>query len=247
MSRWKAAAIHVSISACIAAIAAGLIFGVWYPPDYRSAAGADQLVLLLIGVDVTLGPLLTLVVYKAGKRGLRFDLAVIAVCQCAAFLYGMSVVTRARPAFVVGAIDRFVLVPANDLEAADLAKGREPRFRTLSWTGPRLVGVQMPTDTKARTDLLFSGLAGKDIEKFPELYVDYATAAPGLLDHAKPIDALIAKHPEAREDIERFLADHKREQGAVVWLPLLGPRASLTSILDRKTGTPIGTLPLDPW
>lgn len=247
MSRWKAAAIHLSISACIAAIAAGLIFGLWYPPAYRTAAGADQLVLLLIGVDVTLGPLLTLVVYKAGKWGLRFDLAMIALFQCAAFLYGMSVVTRARPAFVVAAIDRFVLVPANDLDAADLAKGGKPEFRSLSWTGPRLVGVQMPTDAKTRTDLLFSGLAGKDIEKYPEYYVDYPSVATDLLTHAKPVDDLIRKHPQSRDTIEAFLADHHHNAIEAVWLPVRGPRADLTMLLDRTTGTPLGALPLDPW
>lgn len=247
MSRWKAAAIHLSISACIAAIAAGLIFGLWYPPAYRTAAGADQLVLLLIGVDITLGPLLTLVVYKAGKWGLRFDLAMIALFQCVAFLYGMSVVTRARPAFVVAAIDRFVLVPANDLDAADLAKGSEPEFRSLSWTGPRLVGVQMPTDTKTRTDLLFSGLAGKDIEKYPEYYVDYPSVATDLLTHAKPVDDLIRKHPQSRDTIEAFLADHHHNAIEAVWLPVRGPRADLTMLLDRATGTPLGALPLDPW
>lgn len=248
MSRWKAAAIHLSISACIAAIAAGLIFGLWYPPAYRSAAGADQLVLLLIGVDVTLGPLLTLVVYKAGKRGLRFDLAMIALFQCSAFLYGMSVVTRARPAFVVAAIDRFALVPANDLDPADLAKGGKPEFRSLSWTGPRLVGAQLPTDAKARTDLMFGSVGGgKDIESLPEYYVDYATVVPGLLTHAKPIDDLVGKHPTSRDAIETFLADHDHAATDTVWLPVQGPRASVTMLLDRRTGTPLGALPLDPW
>jgi hypothetical protein len=247
MSRWKAAAIHLSISACVAAIAAGLIFGLWYPPAYRTAAGADQLVLLLIGVDITLGPLLTLVVYKAGKWGLRFDLAMIALFQCAAFLYGMSVVTRARPAFVVAVIDRFVLVPANDLDPVDLAKGSKPEFRSLSWTGPRLVGAQLPTDEGARTDLLFSGLAGKDIDKYPEYYVDYATAAPELLTHAKPIDDLIGKHPQSRDAIETFLVDHDHGAADTVWVPVQGPRASVTMFLDRPTGTPLGALPLDPW
>lgn len=154
MSRWKAAAIHLSISAAIGLVSAALIFGLWYPPPYSHAAGADELVLLLLGVDVVLGPLLTLVVFKTGKKSLRFDLSVIALIQACAFVYGMSVVVRARPAFIVGEIDRFVLVTAKDLDRTDLAQGRKPEFRSVPWTGPRLVAAEMPTDPGEYADLL---------------------------------------------------------------------------------------------
>src|SRR6187402_1763816 len=105
MSRWKAAAIHLSISASIGLLAAALIFGVWYPPPYSKATGADELVLLLMGVDIVLGPMLTLVVFRSGKKSLRLDLTVIAIMQTCALLYGMSVVVRARPVFIVGVDD----------------------------------------------------------------------------------------------------------------------------------------------
>ena len=75
MSRWKAASIHCSISALVGLIVGFLLFGLWYPPPYFHAAGADELILLLVGVDLTLGPLLTLIVFRSGKRGLKFDLA----------------------------------------------------------------------------------------------------------------------------------------------------------------------------
>ena len=143
MSRWKAAGIHLAISACVAACAALLIFCVWYPSPYTHAAGADQLVVMLLGIDLILGPLLTLVVYKRGKKSLRFDLGVIALLQVCAFVYGMSIVVRARPAFIVSRIDRFVLVTANELDQTDLDKASDPAFRRVSWTGPKLVGAQM--------------------------------------------------------------------------------------------------------
>lgn len=41
--------------------------------------------LLIMGADIVLGPLLTLVVYKAGKKSLRFDLACIVTLQAGAF------------------------------------------------------------------------------------------------------------------------------------------------------------------
>jgi hypothetical protein len=244
MSRWKAAGIHLAISACVAACAALLIFCVWYPSPYSHAAGADQLVVMLLGIDIILGPLLTLVVYKQGKKSLRFDLSVIALLQVCAFAYGMSIVVRARPAFIVSRIDRFVLVTANELDDADLAKGSKPEFQRIPWTGPRVVGALLPTDTEKRNDLVFSGAGGKDLERFPQYYVDYDQAAPTLLARAKPIADLVKAKPEAAQQIEsRFGADSNN----VVWLPLTAPRASMTMLLDGKSGKVLGALPIDPW
>ena len=246
MSRWKAAAIHLSISAVIGLATAALIFGVWFPQPYSHAAGADRLILLLLGVDVVLGPLLTLIVYRHGKWGMRFDLCVIALLQACAFTYGMSVVLSSRPVFVVGAIDRFVLVPADALDPKDLAEGREPAFRTLSWTGPRVVNALRPENRSERSDLLFSGLEGKDIELFPKYYADYAKNAAPLLARGRPLEQLDAK-PGARERIDAWLDRHARQRKDIAWLPLVGRDADMAMLLDRADGRILDALPIDPW
>jgi hypothetical protein len=247
MSRWKAALIHLSISAAIGLVSALLIFGVWYPAPYGHAAGAGELILLLLGVDVVLGPLLTLVVFKSGKKSLPFDLSVIAVLQTCAFCFGMSIVVRARPVFIVGAIDRFVLVAADDLDPADLAKGTTPEYRAASWTGPVVTNAVMPTNPKEKSDLVDSGMAGKDIERFPKYYVDYPAQASSLLAHAKPAEDLLRVHPEARHVFESWLRDHQRDVNTIVWLPLSAPRGDLTVLLDRSSSRILDALPIEPW
>jgi hypothetical protein len=52
-------------------------------------AGAEGLLLLMAGIDIVVGPLLTLIVFKAGKKGLKFDLALIALAQAAFLAYGV--------------------------------------------------------------------------------------------------------------------------------------------------------------
>lgn len=247
MSRWKAAAIHLLISALIGLTAAALIFGLWYPPPYSQAAGAGELVLLLLGVDIVLGPLLTFAVFKSGKKGMTFDLTVIAVLQACAFFYGASVVVRARPAFLVAAIDRFVLVSANDLDSADLAKASKPEFQSPPWTGPRLVGAKLPTDPSAHNELLFSGVAGKDIEKLPQYYVDYEQIAGKLLTHAKPLDALRKTHADASSMLDGWLRDHQRAAASVTWIPLTAHHMDLVMLLDKDSGQVLDALPIDPW
>src|SRR5450432_393620 len=201
MTRWKAAAILLAISGCVGLIVGALLLGVWYPPPYFHAAGADELILLLVGVDLAIGPLLTLIVFRTGKRGLKFDLVFIGLVQSIALVYGMSVILQSRPVFLVGVLDRFVLVSANEISDADLAQGHEARFRSRSWTGPRLVAAELPTDPKERNDLVFSSFSGGDVQNMPKYYRDYAAAGKALLAKAKALDLLRSERPQYVEQI----------------------------------------------
>ncbi|MEO8671031.1 MAG: TfpX/TfpZ family type IV pilin accessory protein [Tahibacter sp.] len=247
MSRWKAAAIHLSISAAIGLFVGILLFGVWYPPPYFHAAGADELVVLLVGVDVVLGPLLTLVVFKSGKKGMKFDLAVIAITQTCALVYGMSVVFRTRPVFLVAAIDRFVLVAANEIDPADLIAGSKPEFRSLSWFGPRTVSVKLPPISKERDDLMFSGLAGKDVDKFPKFYVEYTEGVADILKSAMPLDALKTPDPTTEKLLAEAVDGTKIARDRLVWVPIMVNKASLTMLLERDSGKPLNAVAIDPW
>jgi hypothetical protein len=247
MSRWKAAAIHLSISIFIGLVTAALLFGLWYPPPYFHAAGADELVLLLVGVDLTLGPLLTFIVFRSGKWGLKFDLVLIGLVQSAALIYGLSVVLQSRPVFLVGAVDRFVLVSANEITDGDLAQGAEPEFRSRSWTGPRLVVAQMPTSLSERDALVSSALAGQDIQNLPKYFRDYAKSGRELLAKAKPVDSLRKQKPQFGQMVDHWLEDSKRSEASVVWLPLVTRKEDLVMMLDAETAQPLRVMAINPW
>jgi len=246
MSRWKAAAIHSSISIVVALAVGILLLGVWYPPPYFHAAGADQLILLLVGVDLALGPLLTLIVFRSGKRGLAFDLATISLLQTAALIYGLSVVLQSRPIFLVGAVDRFVLVSANEITDDDLAAGSEDAFRSRSWTGPRLVSAVLPTDPKERSDLIDMAFTGRDIQNLPKYYRPYASVSQDLTAKAKPFASLLKKNT-AKGIAEAWLRKSGRKEATVVYLPLQARKADLVMLLDAQSGEPLQALAIDPW
>jgi len=98
--RLKAFAIHLAISALIALAVIGLVFFIWYPAPLHTATGVTQIFLLLLTVDVVLGPLLTLIVYKTGKKTLIMDLTVIALLQLSALAYGVWTVAEDRSAWL---------------------------------------------------------------------------------------------------------------------------------------------------
>ena len=68
LTRWKAFVLHLAISALIATTVVALVVMLWYPPPYFAAMGGETLLRLLIGVDVVLGPLITLIIFDQASR-----------------------------------------------------------------------------------------------------------------------------------------------------------------------------------
>jgi hypothetical protein len=244
MSRWKAAGIHLAISAVLGVGVALVLMRLWYPSPWSIALGAPKL-LLLIEAGLALGPLLTLVVFRSGKRGMLFDLVFIAIVQVAVLAYGLSIAARSRPVFVVAAVDRFVVVSAAEIDPKDLEAARVDEFRSLSWSGPRIAGTVIPDGVEARNEILFSAISGKDIDKYPQYYVDYASVAKQLLASAKPLSALTP-----RADQATTLAQAIAESGGadrIVWMPIVASKANLVMLLDRTTGEPLRPVAVNPW
>ncbi len=174
-----------------------LAFVLWYPYGLYRVAGQDRLLLIMLGIDLVAGPLLTLVVFKKNKLGLRLDLSFIGLCQLIFLGYGLHTLWESRPVFLVASDVRFNLVFANEIEASALADASRPEWRRLSWNGPRLVGVKPPEDEQTRQDLLFAFLSsGVDIDKLPQYYVDYSVVAPQLLKNAEAASSALRGAPK---------------------------------------------------
>ena len=67
-----------------------------------------------------LGPLLTLIVYRAGKPGLRFDLTVIGVVQASCLAVGVWIVHGERPLAIVYVDGSFYSVTAQSFREIDV-------------------------------------------------------------------------------------------------------------------------------
>jgi len=243
MSRWKASAIHFLLSFAVATAVLAFMLTVWYPRPLFEAAGGDRLVFILVAVDVTLGPLITLIIFKAGKKGLKFDLAVIASLQLAALVYGMHAVYLARPVYLVFTKDRFDLVSAADLDPQDLEKVTRREFAQLPLGRPRYIAAVSPTDPDARQKLLMESLQGKDLQMHPQYYVPYAEEVPNALKRAQPLELILKRDPEA---VQRTLASIGRSPESVTFLPLRGRQADGAVLLDAKTGAPLDIVLVDP-
>ena len=246
MSRWKASGIHFLLSVAVAVAVLAFMLLVWYPRPLFEAAGGDRLIFILVAVDVTLGPLITLIIFKAGKKGLKFDLAVIASLQVAALAYGMHTVYLARPVYLVFTKDRFDLVSARDLDPEDLQKASRPEFGNLPLGRPKYVAAVPPSDRDARQKLLWASLQqGKDLQMHPQYYVPYEQEVGNALKRAQPLERLLNRH--SGDEVRRHLSAAGRSQESVRFLPLRGKQADAAVLLDAKTGAPLDIVLVDPW
>ena len=249
MSRWKASVIHLALSAAIAVAVLALMLLAWYAPPFFSAAGGHQVLLILLGVDVALGPLVTLVIFNAKKtrKALFFDLSVIALLQFSALIYGMSIMFHARPVFVVFSIDSFDLVTANMLNDEDTAKAKYSDYRHLPLTGPVYVYSEMPADIKQKNDVVLSAFSGKDLPQFPQYYQPYAEHGSAVGQASKPIADLKKFNPERVTEIENAIDATGRAEAELGFLPLRAKYQDIAIVVQKSDGKVLASLQMNPW
>lgn len=244
--RGKASGIHLAISVGIAAAAAALVFGLWYPYPYRSISGGTELFFILTGVDVAIGPLVTLAVFNRHKphAELRRDLAIVGVLQLAALLYGLWTMAQARPVHLAFEIDRFRVVHRVDVPEALLAR-KPADVDAFPWFGPTLVAVRPFRDANEKADATLAALQGVQLGARPDLWESYAAARPRVLKAARPVTELRARLAQRAGEIDATLASLGRRPESTLYLPLVGRKAFWTAFVDPVTADVVGFMPLD--
>ncbi|OYU45144.1 MAG: pilus assembly protein [Burkholderiales bacterium PBB4] len=244
--RLKASAIHLGISLTIAAIAAGLVFGVWYPYPYSEISGGRELFILIVSVDVILGPLITLAVFNRTKpwKELRRDLACVGLLQMAALAYGLWTVAVARPVHLVFEIDRFRVVHAIEVEKESIANAPSG-VNAMPWTGPTTLSLRPFKDNQESMDKTLAALEGAHLGARPELWQPYAAGAPDVLRVAKPVAVLKSRFPQQATAIDAVLEKASKSPQTLRYVPLVGRKLFWTAFVDPVTAEVVATMPLD--
>lgn len=238
-SRFLAFAFHLGNSMVLALIAITLVYLVWYPDPIAAAVGVGDVFLMMLGIDVVLGPVMTFIVYKQGKKTLVLDLTVIVLIQLAAFGYGLHAITAARPAWLVYSGSRFDLVQANDL-VFRYSDQTSSEFRSVPWWGPKWVAARLPGDVKKRNELMMSAFGGReDLPQRPDLYVPLEREIDAMAAKAQPISKLAALNTP--ESVQKILAKWPR---ADTFMPLITKGRPLTVLLKKGQAQPIAIVDL---
>ena len=244
--RVRASAAHFLFSAVLAAICAALVYLLWYPAPLGSMSGVSDLVVLMLGVDVVLGPLVTLVVFNTRKPRAELvrDLGLVVLVQLGALGYGMWTVFAGRPVHGVFEYDRIRVLHANEIPE-EFMNRVPPGMDALPLTGPTLLALRPFKDNSEQTSAIFAALGGVQMSARPELWMDYDKAKPEILKAAKPVAALMAAQPAFAASLQQALADSHRTVDNTVYLPLASRAGFGTALLDATTAQPVAFLPLD--
>ncbi len=239
MSKIRAASIHLAICIVIALILLCLLWFVYYPDPLLEAIGGREIFLMLLGIDIVLGPVLTFVVFKAGKKSLKFDLAVIAGVQLAALAYGVFTLWEGRPVYIAALGHKFDVVRAADVQQKelDIAKQSLPLF------GPKWTGIKIATDEKEKDRVLMSALAGADYGHFPQHHIPLEAMSAQILEKSKSIADLKKLNTGKDAEIDAWLKSHGTDAASARFQILNAPVRPMAVIVDGKTAKVIGIAP----
>lgn len=241
-SRIKAFLIHGMVSIIIAILIIGLVFFIWYPFPLAKAVGATHIFSIILMVDVVLGPLLTLLVYKAGKKSLVFDLVVVVLLQISALFYGVWTISQGRPAWIVFNADRFDAVRVNDLDLRNANKVK-PEYLNPSLLFPSWVSAVSPTNTDEKNKILFEAVfSGVDIAQRPTLYHPLSFEEKRI--KLKAIDLNELYKFNNKNKVKNVIEQYGE---ANAYLPLKANALDMTVLINRDTAEIVKIVDLRPW
>ncbi|WP_226645511.1 hypothetical protein [Microbulbifer variabilis] len=182
--RLQAFSIHLAISFLLFIILGAFIRWVWYPSFLFEVDGGWQGIKLIAGVDLVVGPLLTLLVFNKAKASLRRDLAVVGFLQLLCIVGGMWVVGTSRPLVVAYYEGTFSTVNKHSFENANILY--EDAKEHISWFGPSWVALKLPDSAPDREIILkVWDFLGEDIATNVKLYTPFKKANFQLLKQGR--------------------------------------------------------------
>ena len=232
---------HLFISLLIALLVVGLVFFIWYPSPLATAVGVTQIFLMILVIDVIVGPILGLLVYKEGKKSLKFDLTVIILLQLSALFYGIYSIEQGRPAWIVFNVDRFELIRKNEIVDQNVNHA-QPQFQQPSWLKPQFVAMEFAKNIEQRNNDMFAEvLGGISIAQRPERYVDFIQAKQQIQQRAQKLELL--QQYNNKSDVEKILAQYPQVSA---FLPLKASVMDMTVLVDQNSNV-VKIVDLRPW
>ncbi|GAA5630494.1 hypothetical protein Acal02_01094 [Acinetobacter calcoaceticus] len=233
---------HLLLSILIAFLVIGIVFFIWYPAPLAKAVGVTHIFLMMLAIDVIIGPLLGLLVYKEGKKSLKMDLGIIILIQFVALGYGVYSIAQGRPAWLAYNVDRFELVRNNEIVTNQIAQVN-PQYQQPSWLKPQFVGVEFAKDKKIRGDEMFAEvLGGISIAQKPERYVPLDKVKNQIRQHAQNLDVLNQFNDKAL--VEKTLSNYPQ---ATAFVPLKANAVDMTVLINKEKGEVVKIVDLRPW
>ena len=231
---------HLSLSFLIALLVVGVVFFIWYPSPLATAVGVTHIFLMLIAIDVILGPILGLLVYKEGKKSLKMDLSIIIIIQLMAFGFGFYSIAQGRPAWIVFNQNSFELIRVNDIYT-EHPESIPDEFKNNPYLGPKYVATRPSNNITMRSNDIFAeALGGISLAQRPERFVEINQQSEKIMSSAKPIEQL--NQFNSLDSVQKILEQYPQANG---WIPLKAIQQDMVVLMNQEQVVKV--VDLRPW
>ena len=232
---------HLLISLLIAFAVIILVFFVWYPSPLATAVGVTRIFLMLLVIDVVLGPLLGFFVYKEGKKTLKMDLSVIILIQIIALSYGIYSIAQARPVWIVFNDDRFELVRNNEIKTEHISQA-QVQYQQANWLKPQYIAVKQATDPREQQiEQMGAMLNGISLAQYPERYISLNQVKEHMRTKAHDLSELNQWNIEIT--VQQVIEEYPN---ATAWLPLETYGIPMVVLVNKDKGEVVKAVDLRP-
>jgi len=244
--RTKIALRNLYISQAIILLFLIFAYLVWFPHSFSQLGGFFKTALMLVFVDLVLGPFLVFIVFKEDKRYLKFDINVLLAIQITAFIFGAYSLFLMHPAYVVFNNDRFHLTNVSHTYPQ---KHWFSQLKSSFFSTPSLVFAKPPESSKKQFQLAIDvDLQGlPDIDRRPEYYEPFKAHIDSIFAKSIPINTLIQNN-KTKEKLAIFYKEHGGKPDDYAYFPLVGNnKKDMIWVFKRSTAQAIGIVDSDPW
>ena len=191
--RLKLFALHLSSSAIVLTLILGSLYFGWYRWPGWYLTDVTRVVIVMVCVDIVLGPTLTLIVAnkKKPRRALVRDIGIIVAVQLGALSYGSVSLWAGRPLYYAFSVNILQLVQAYDIDANEAKLGREqnPDFAPHWYSLPRWVWAPLPADPEVSKKIVVGAITGgDDVISMPRYFRRWQDGLPSLRSQLKKVD-----------------------------------------------------------
>lgn len=191
--RLKAFGLHLLGSAIVLTLTLGALYLGWYHWPGWYLADVVHVVPVLVGVDLVVGPLVTLIIANAAKsrRELSRDIAVIIAVQLIALVYGSTALWNGRPLYYAFSENCLQVIQAYDIDPQelDLARQQHAALAPHWYSLPRWIWAPLPKDPTERGKIISSATqGGLDVISMPRYFKSWDEGLPELRTQLKNVD-----------------------------------------------------------
>lgn len=215
----------------------GALYLGWYRWPGWYLAHVLPVVAVMVGVDVVLGPTLTMIIAnpRKSRRELTRDIGIIVTVQIVAFVYGATMLWNGRPLYYAFSVNSLSVVQAYDLEPDELARARRahaplaPYWNSL----PRWIYAPLPKDTAESDKIVASAIrGGYDVIAMPRYYRPWSEGLTDMRGQLKKVDDIKFFTGSEKTLLKERMRAAGLDADRAVALPLTGRDRPLLAVVD---------------